>query len=111
MSHICYISIGTNLGNRLFNVYVALSELDRYVSVLDISSFYESESWGYYDKKRYINIAVKISTNLSPSLLLSKLKTIEFDMGRSINKSRSYDARIIDLDIIFLIILLYIILI
>ena len=101
MSHICYISIGTNLGNRIFNVYVALAELERCVKVLDISSFYESDAWGYHDEKRYINLAVKISTTLSPLLLLSKLKSIEFDMGRPINKNSFYDARIIDLDIIF----------
>ena len=101
MSHICYISIGTNLGNRLFNAYVALAELEQHVRILGVSSFYESDSWGYQDEKRYINFAVKISTTLSPLLLLSKLKLIELNMGRDSNQTGCYEARVIDLDIVF----------
>lgn len=101
MDHICYISIGTNLGDRIFNSYVALAQLELHVYILDISSFYESEAWGYQDDKRYINFIVKIKTDYTPTLLLSTLKSIELNMGRTPCFTKGYESRVIDFDIIF----------
>ena len=58
MIYNCYISIGTNLGNRIINCYTAISLLDEVMEIIAISSFYSSESWGYKDENDYINFVV-----------------------------------------------------
>lgn len=102
MNHICYISIGSNLGNRMQNCSHAMSQLNHFATIINVSSFYETEPWGYNDKNYYINAVIKIHTDLMPHDLLNKLKAIEMSMGRKQKEVNTiYQARIIDLDILF----------
>lgn len=101
MKHICYISMGTNLGDRMVNLEKAIFKLSSFVSILKTSSLYETEPWGYKDNNDYLNIVIKIQTNLTPIHLLKKIKNIEKEMGRKKQKKITYVARIIDLDILF----------
>ncbi len=102
MKHISYISIGSNLGDRINNCIIAIAKLSAFSKVLRQSSFYETESWGYYDVNLYINAVLKIETELSPEDLLNQLQLIEKQMGRIHAKLNDvYESRIIDLDILF----------
>ena len=100
--HTCYLSIGSNLGNRILNCQQVIKELQPFVTLLTQSSFYETEPWGYQDKNYYINAVIHVETSLDPYTLLSKIKLIEENMGRSQkNPKFLYEARIIDVDILF----------
>ena len=102
MKHFAYISIGSNLGDRVHNCTNAILKLSNFSELIKHSSFYETESWGYDDVNLYINCVVKISTQLNPETLLSQLKLIEKTLGRPHKKnSNLYESRIIDLDILF----------
>ena len=101
MNHVCYISIGSNLGNRILNIKNSILELSSFSLISKISSYYETSPWGYEDIHQYINVVVKIKTNFSPHDLLKKLKTIENKMGRLLLDDGIYRSRIIDLDILF----------
>tara|TARA_B100000902_G_C27047539_1_gene782438 strand:- start:272 stop:772 length:501 start_codon:yes stop_codon:yes gene_type:complete len=101
MKHNCYISIGSNLGDRLLNIDRSIIELSFFSKMVKSSSYYETPSWGYNDTRDYINIVVHIKTLLKPDVLLRKIKLIESKMGRKVNKQSHYSARIIDLDILF----------
>ena len=102
MKHFAYISIGSNLGDRVHNCENAILQLSNFSELIKHSSFYETESWGYDDVNLYINCVVKISTQLNPETLLSQLKLIEKTLGRSHKKNGNlYESRIIDLDILF----------
>tara|TARA_B100000965_G_C19188021_1_gene581877 strand:- start:28 stop:519 length:492 start_codon:yes stop_codon:yes gene_type:complete len=101
MIYNCYISIGTNLGNRIINCYTAISLLDEVMEIIAISSFYSSESWGYKDENDYINFVVKAQTKERVEDLLDQLKLFEILMGREKNNDKHYSARIIDFDILF----------
>ena len=102
MKHICYLSIGSNLGDRALNLKTAILKLSSFASVLGTSSFYETEPWGYEDEHHYINAVLKIETNFSPINLLKNIKIIEKTMGRKKhNNDNTYQARLIDLDILF----------
>ena len=101
MKNISYISIGSNIGNRIINIEKSIVKLSSFSKIISQSSFYETQPWGYVDDNNYINIVVKIQTNFSAYSLLSKLKNIEQDMGRKKNINSNYAARIIDLDILF----------
>lgn len=97
-----YISIGSNLNDPVSNCKESVHRLKSlpFLSVLKVSSFYETEPWGVVDEQEnYINLALELETDLSPEKLLVILKGMEIAMGRvSLEK---WQARIIDLDIIF----------
>lgn len=101
MKDISYISIGSNVGDRVMNINKAIAKLSSFSQIICKSSLYETQPWGYLDDVNYINIVVKIQTSHSPLILLSYLKTIERNMGREQSVSSQYMARIIDLDILF----------
>tara|TARA_B100000427_G_scaffold9580_1_gene8271 strand:+ start:201 stop:701 length:501 start_codon:yes stop_codon:yes gene_type:complete len=102
MKHNCYISIGSNIGDRVINCRNAIKKISVWANITIVSSFYETEPWGYSDDKYYLNAVFKIETSLSPYELLHKLKVIEQEMGRRKKPDNVvYQARIIDLDILF----------
>ena len=76
MKHICFLSIGSNLGDRFLNIHNSISILSSSFDILETSSFYQTEAWGYEDDY-YINCVVKMETKLTPLYLLKKLILIE----------------------------------
>jgi 2-amino-4-hydroxy-6-hydroxymethyldihydropteridine diphosphokinase len=96
-----YLLLGTNLGDREHNLQQALKVIsDGNCTIIKTSSVYESEPWGYSDPNPYFNLAVKVSTELSPEQLLERCLCTEKLLGRMRN-SKNYEARIIDIDILF----------
>jgi len=96
-----YIGIGSNLGNREENCdkSIQLIEEDSRIKITKRSSMSETEPWGIKDQPKFINMAVEIVTDLKPKALLSLLKKIETESGRS--PGRRWGPRVIDLDILF----------
>ena len=96
-----YIGIGSNLGNREENCEksIQLIEEDSGIKVTKRSSMSETEPWGIKDQPKFINMAVEIVTDLKPEALLSLLKKIETESGRTTGKQ--WGPRVIDLDILF----------
>ena len=102
MRHVAYLSIGTNLGDRIKNLEICINDISQKSRVLQMSSIYETEAWGYKDDNKYLNLVVKISTDFHALALLQSLKFIEKSMGRKeSSSSTTYSARIIDIDILF----------
>jgi 2-amino-4-hydroxy-6-hydroxymethyldihydropteridine diphosphokinase len=97
-----YLAVGSNLGNKINNIEIAKLELERYkIKILKSSSHYLSKSWPDPTKPNYINIVIKVSTNLTPIKLLKVCNLIELKLGRirrSINSPRTCDIDIIDYD-------------
>ena len=100
-SHIAYISIGSNVGNRLDNCKNSLTSLaESKTSIIKSRSpFYMTEPVYYINQDWFVNLVVKIETGLDPFRLLDKLKLIENNAGRDHNAER-FGPRILDLDII-----------
>jgi 2-amino-4-hydroxy-6-hydroxymethyldihydropteridine diphosphokinase len=99
MSHCVYLSLGSNLGNRLANLQEAITALQPKIHLLAQSSVYETEPWGYSDQPLFLNLALKGSTELNPHELLSFVKEVEASMGRK--ETFRFGPRLIDLDILF----------
>ena len=98
--HTAILLTGSNLGEREENLNRASRQLAEKVGdVLKYSCFYESEPWGNKDQPAFINQALMVSTSLSPELLLHSIHEIEKGMGRI--RNQKWEARIIDIDIIF----------
>jgi len=94
-----FLSLGTNLGDRLTNLQHAMEALCPDVIIVQSSPIYMTEPWGYVDQPEFLNQVVEVRTELEPLPLLHFLKTIESEMGRS--ASFRYGPRLIDLDILF----------
>ncbi|MDB4075859.1 MAG: 2-amino-4-hydroxy-6-hydroxymethyldihydropteridine diphosphokinase [Crocinitomicaceae bacterium] len=103
MESIAYLSIGTNLGNRVKNIEDSIELIKSEAGTLIAkSSIYTSEPVGFSAETDFLNLCISIRTILSPLELLEKLKNIEFQLGRK-KKSENgvYQSRLIDIDIIF----------
>ena len=99
---VCYLGIGSNLGNRRRHIAFALEKLRKLEStrVVRTSRLYETApAGGPRGQGRFLNGAVKILTALPPLKLLKALKNIEKLSGRV--KTRRWGPRVIDLDILF----------
>jgi len=95
-----YLAIGSNLGNKISNIEITKFELEKYkIKIIKSSSNYISESWPNPSMPNYINIIIKIKTNLRPLELLKICNLIELKLGRirlKKNAPRTCDIDIID---------------
>ncbi len=98
---ICYIGIGSNLGNSLRNCKNSVDLISRIrgVELSAVSSFYRTEPVGNVSQNYFINAVVEIKTILSPADLFESLQAIENNMGRE--REIKGGPRIIDLDLLF----------
>jgi 2-amino-4-hydroxy-6-hydroxymethyldihydropteridine diphosphokinase len=99
MIHDVYLALGTNLGDRLANLRVALRSLLPDVELAAVSRVYETPPWGFTDQPAFLNMALHARTMLEPESLLRKLKTLEVELGRE--QTFRWGPRLIDLDILF----------
>ncbi|MCM8781349.1 MAG: 2-amino-4-hydroxy-6-hydroxymethyldihydropteridine diphosphokinase [Candidatus Omnitrophica bacterium] len=99
---ICYLGIGSNLGDRQKNIRLAIKRLNNLkdTKVLKVSKIIETKPvGGPSGQRKFLNAALKIKTNLSALKLLRKLKSIERQLGRK--QTVRFGPRTIDLDILF----------
>ncbi len=96
-----YLSLGTNIGDRLANLRAAVRALDDMpgVRVAARSHVYETPAWGYEDQAAFLNMAVRVDTETEPAALLRTLKQLERELGRT--PSFHWGPRLIDMDILF----------
>jgi len=96
----CYISIGSNLGNRQANIDAAIEKLQQVdeIEVKKVSGIYETKPVGGPKQPDYLNAVIEIDTELTPGELLAALHEIENSLGRK--RSIKDGPRTIDLDIL-----------
>ncbi|MFQ5594420.1 MAG: 2-amino-4-hydroxy-6-hydroxymethyldihydropteridine diphosphokinase [Anaerolineae bacterium] len=96
---IIYLSLGSNLGDRLATIKKALRMLESRVDVRSVSSVYETEPWGLKNQPLFLNLVCSGQTDLTPHALLDFVKGIEQQLGRQ--SAVRYGPRSIDIDILF----------
>lgn len=96
-----FLSIGSNNGNRFLNIMKSVIELEKMPAfeIINISSTYKTEPYGYKEQKEFLNLIVKLNTNLSPKEVLGELNRIELEIGRI--REEKWREREIDIDILF----------
>ncbi len=99
--HSVYISIGSNIGNKLKNCQNGIAALIKPgLSLLRKQSpFYSTEPVDYKKQDWFINVVIKIQSVFDPYQLLSEIKSIQQDAGRTSDPVR-YGPRVLDLDIL-----------
>lgn len=93
-----YLSLGSNIGDRIKYLSDALNEIKSFAIIKSISSIYETEPVGFESKSTFYNIVISINTLFQPTELLTKLKLIERKLGRK--QSKNTQDREIDIDIL-----------
>ena len=103
-----YLSLGSNLGDREYNLSKAINSLSssfslsnrKYIQIERVSSLYESLAISNMKQPKFLNIALKIISELDSLELLKIAKRIESDFGRNLVEVNK--PRIIDIDIILM---------
>ncbi|MFA7271881.1 MAG: 2-amino-4-hydroxy-6-hydroxymethyldihydropteridine diphosphokinase [Candidatus Omnitrophota bacterium] len=98
---ICYLGVGSNLGNRRLSIKQAVSRINllENTRVLKKSAFIQTAPvGGPAGQPKFLNAALKIRTGFAPLRLLKELKIIEKELGRT--KGVRNAPRTIDLDIL-----------
>lgn len=95
-----WIALGSNMGEGRKNLDLAIKMMnERGVLVEKVSTYIETEPYGYTEQDNFVNAVCIAETKLSPRELLGVLLKIELDMGRV--RIIKWGPRIIDLDILF----------
>jgi 2-amino-4-hydroxy-6-hydroxymethyldihydropteridine diphosphokinase len=89
-----YLSLGSNIGDREANLRAALDRLHP----TRVSPIYETEPVDYTAQAWFLNLAVKIQTDLFPRQLLSLTQRIERELGRI--RTVAKGPRTLDIDIL-----------
>jgi 2-amino-4-hydroxy-6-hydroxymethyldihydropteridine diphosphokinase len=95
-----FIGLGSNLGDREAFIQKAMAQLAKTPSIelVRCATLYETEPVGHEDQPWFLNTVVEIRTELSPLLLLERLKALERQLGRHAREPES--PREIDLDLL-----------
>jgi deoxyguanosine kinase len=100
IQRITYLSLGTNQGNKIYNLQNAINLIaDKVGTIQKISSVYKTASWGF-DSDDFFNACLKVTTYHSPEKLMSILLNIESELGRKRKETSEYIDRNIDIDIL-----------
>lgn len=99
----CYLLLGSNEGNRLKYLQLAIEAISLIaVNVAKHSSVYETEPWGFRDDTPFLNQVIEVQTDMEAADLMEKLLLTETELGRKrIKNAEGYAARIIDIDLLF----------
>ena len=113
-----YLSLGSNMGDRRRNIEDAISLLNIELKkpYKAVSSFYETEPWGFESDEKFINAAIMYELELPKGynpeaeglMILEICKDIERKLGRKGQPQydeageRIYTPRPIDIDILLI---------
>ena len=101
-THMVYLGLGTNLGDKRKNLNDAIRMLENQVGEVEkVSSVIETEPEGFKSDNMFLNAVVKVRTALSPFELLDITQDVEKSLGRKEKSSNGiYHDRVIDIDIL-----------
>lgn len=98
---IAYLSLGSNMGDRIKNLSRAVSLLDdpkKGIFVELVSPVFETKPVGYTEQDDFLNICLKVITDLDPLDLLSECQKVEKELHRE--RLIHWGPRTIDVDIL-----------
>ena len=96
-----HIALGSNKGDKFKNLQAAVDAIyERIGNIKLISKVYKSPAFGF-EGEDFLNCCLVLESYLKPQNILEILLQIEKDLGRTRSLKNGYEARTIDLDIIF----------
>ena len=96
-----YLSLGSNLGNRLLHLQRGIFELHQRLGIISkISAVYENAAVGF-EGGDFLNVCVLLETQQTPNGVLDQIHELERQMGRERDPLKGYISRTIDVDLIY----------
>ena len=96
-----HIALGSNKGDKFKNLQNAVDLIYvRIGNIKLISKVYKSPAFGF-ESDDFFNCCLVLESYLEPQSVLDNLLEIETSLGRTRTNTNTYEARIIDLDIVF----------
>lgn len=95
-----YIALGANIDDREYYLRKAIGLIasSENISVSGVSNIYETEPVGYTQQDSFLNMVIRVKTNISPLELLGVLQNIENTLKRA--RTIRWGPRNIDIDIL-----------
>ena len=101
--HYVVLLLGSNLGDTKSNLNQAIAKIENCLGkIIKTSEMIETQPVEFESTNIFCNIAIGLTTTISPYNFLNAVKSIEKDMGRELDSSAvgGYIDRIIDIDIV-----------
>ncbi len=98
MNQTVYLSLGSNLGDRVANLQKVIERLAQSGTIVAASSLYETEPVEVEHQPLFLNCVVALETELTPEQLLSRVLELEQSMGRK--RTQVKGPRTVDIDIV-----------
>lgn len=92
------LSLGSNISNRVCFLMFALEKLKAFGKVSAVSSIYETEPWGVSGQEAYLNLCVRLESEMNATELFEKCMQIENELGRQ--RTVRWGSRTIDIDLV-----------
>lgn len=97
-----FIGIGSNEGDKKYNIDQAIEMIKEKATIVNTSSTYETEPYRLIeDLDWFLNCCIEIETKLSAKELIKFLEKIEEKLGRNMGEKGKEKPRPIDLDVLF----------
>ncbi|MFV0346218.1 MAG: 2-amino-4-hydroxy-6-hydroxymethyldihydropteridine diphosphokinase [Bacteroidales bacterium] len=95
--------LGGNIGDTEWIIRSAHSKIEEKVGkVVNTSSLYTSEPWGFDAEQWFINQVLIVNTELNAEQVLQHTQEIERELGRvRMKEPTTFQSRSIDIDILF----------
>ncbi len=96
-----FIGLGSNLGDRIHFLQKGITALEAIpmTHVVSVSSVYETEPVGLEEQPPYLNAVAEVQMFIDPVELVTMLKAIEEQIGRT--ESIRWGPREVDLDLLY----------
>jgi 2-amino-4-hydroxy-6-hydroxymethyldihydropteridine diphosphokinase len=101
--HYVVLLLGSNLGDTKSNLNQAIAKIENCLGkIIKTSEMIETQPIEFESTNIFCNIAIGLTTTISPYSFLNAVKSIEKEMGRELDSSAvgGYIDRIIDIDIV-----------
>ncbi len=93
-----YFGLGGNIGDRFAYLQDAIRGLAEFCTIEATSRVYETAPVHVTDQPRFLNMAVRARTDLTPRTLLTHVQGVENRLGRV--RNLRWGPRVIDIDIL-----------
>jgi 2-amino-4-hydroxy-6-hydroxymethyldihydropteridine diphosphokinase len=97
-----FLGLGGNVGDSraILDRAVALLDHGTDIRVLARSSNYQTPPWGKEDQTPFVNLCLCIETTLTPHQLLTRIHSVERELGRNRAAETRWGPRTCDIDIL-----------
>ena len=100
VKELAYIGLGSNIEDREFYLAEAIRLLQENpdIHISRCSSIYETDPVGYTEQAAFLNMVIKVETELKPAELFNYMLAVEQQLGRV--RDIRFGPRTIDLDLL-----------